>query len=85
MTIPVSLVRRWEGRQTTYEASTVNLSIGGAAIQTQLRLIPGEWVGIIPKGEFPFAIPSRVVWVRQKGADDYSYLAGVQFLDTPPV
>jgi len=81
--IPVSLVLRSESRHTTYEASTVDLSLSGASIQTYLELTPGDWVGIVPKGEFPFAIPSRVVWVRPK--DSLFYVAGVQFLDAPVV
>jgi hypothetical protein len=79
---PIGLVLRSEHRQATYEASTVNLSLGGAAIETRLKLAPGDWVGIVPKGGFPYAIPSRVVWVRAKDADGLSYLAGLQFLDT---
>ena len=83
--IPISLVKRSETRQISYEASTVDLSLGGASILTSLELVPGEWVGIVPKGEFPFAIPSRVVWVRPKDGDGFFYLAGLQFIDTPPV
>jgi Tfp pilus assembly protein PilZ len=83
-TLPISLVLR-EGRQAKYEATTVDLSLGGASVQTSLELVPGEWVGIVPKGEFPFAIPSRVVWVRPKDAAGLFYLAGLQFLDTLPV
>ena len=81
--IPISLVLRSETRHTTYEASTLDLSLGGASVQTYLDLAPGDWVGIVPKGEFPFAIPSRVVWVRPK--DSLFNIAGLQFLDTPPV
>ena len=81
--IPVSLVLRSESRHTTYEASTIDLSLGGASVQTYLDLAPGDWVGLMPKGEFPFAIPSRVVWVRAK--DALFNIAGLQFLDTPTV
>jgi hypothetical protein len=83
--LPVSLVLRSEGRQASYEASTINLSLGGACIQTHLKLEPGEWVGIVPKGEFPHAIPSRVVWVRQKDDSALFFLTGLQFSDTLPV
>jgi hypothetical protein len=85
VTLPVSLVLRSEGRQASYEASTINLSLGGACVQTHLKLVPGEWVGIVPKGEFPHAIPSRVVWVRPQDETGLFYLTGVQFLDTQPV
>jgi hypothetical protein len=80
--IPISLVLRPQSRHTTFEASTVDLSLGGAAIETHLELVPGDWVGIVPKGGFPYAIPSRVVWVRPKDADGLCYLAGLQFLDS---
>jgi hypothetical protein len=83
-TLPISLVLRSEERRTTYEASTVDLSLGGASVQTYHKLVPGEWVGIVPKGGFPFAIPSRVVWVRPNEAVGPFFLAGLQFLDTLP-
>jgi len=78
-------VLRSEDRHGTFEASTLDLSLAGARIQTHLKLAPGEWVGIIPKGEFPHAIPTRVVWVRPKDDSELYYLAGLQFLDTLPV
>jgi hypothetical protein len=62
-------------------AITVEVSIHGVRVRTSLALVPGEWVGYIVKGKFPYAIPTRVVWVRE---DEYSHwtLAGLEFLDT---
>ena len=79
-TLPISLVLRSEDRPTRYEATTIDLSLGGASVQTYLELVPGEWVGIVPKGEFPFAIPSRVVWVRGDRSNQWTF-AGLEFLD----
>jgi hypothetical protein len=36
----------------------------------------------VPKGEFPHAIPARVVWVR--GESGLWYVAGLEFLQTLP-
>jgi len=85
VTMPVSLVLRSQDRQATYEASTIDLSLGGASIQTYLELVPGEWVGVMPKTQFPYAIPSRVVWVRPQDAAGLFYQAGLKFLDTRAV
>jgi hypothetical protein len=78
----INLVLRSAGRHTQCEATTVDLSLGGACVQTDRELVPGEWAGIVQKGEFPFAISSRVVWVRPKDSAGLFYLAGLQFLDS---
>jgi hypothetical protein len=77
---PVRLVLEPARFKTDYSASTLDISLCGARVRTSLSLVPGEWVGLIPKGEFPHVIPSRVVWVRE---DDYSYwnFAGLEFID----
>jgi hypothetical protein len=80
--ISITLVLRSEGRHSKIDATTVDLSLEGARIRTDFELVPGEWVGIMPNGEFPFAIPSRVVWVRPADAAGLFFLAGLQFLDT---
>jgi hypothetical protein len=70
---------------TTYEASTVDISLEGASIKTYHELVPGDRVEIVRKDVFPYAIPTRVVWVRPKDSLGAFYFAGLQFLDTPPV
>ncbi len=79
-TIPISLVVRSERNNTDDDASAIDFSLEGACVQTTLELVPGEWVGIMLKGEFPNAIPSRVVWVRPWDAAGLWSHAGLQFL-----
>jgi hypothetical protein len=83
-TIPVSLVLKGGRYKADHSATTVDISLRGASVRTYLALAPGEWVGVVAKGEFPHAIPSRVVWVRE---DEYSYwnFAGLEFLQTSEV
>jgi hypothetical protein len=78
--IPIRLVLKADHFKADDSAITVDISLRGASVQTKLALVPGEWVGVVPSGEFPHAIPTRVVWVRE---DEYSHwtLAGLEFLD----
>jgi hypothetical protein len=90
-----SITRRWERQEaktpirlvldparfkTDDSAVTLDVSICGARVRTTLTLAPGDWVGVVPKGDFPHAIPARVVWVRE---DDYSHwtFAGLEFIE----
>ena len=84
-TIPISLLVRSEGRNTDPDASTLDLSLRGACVQTTLELVPGDWVGLMLKGEFPNAIPSRVVWVQPSDAAGLWSRAGLQFLNNLPI
>jgi hypothetical protein len=78
--IPISLVLKTDPFKADDSAIAVEISLHGARVRTKLALVPGEWLGVVPSGEFPHAIPTRVVWVRE---DEYSHwtLAGVEFLD----
>ena len=82
VTIPVSLVVRSEARKVDNEACMLDISLRGVCVRTALELVPGEQVGVVPKGEFPHAIPTRVVWVR--GESDFWSVAGLEFLQTLP-
>jgi hypothetical protein len=82
-TIPISLVVRSEGGKVDREASTMDISLRGVGVRTALELSPGEWVGVVPKGEFPHAIPARVVWAR-RAESGFGSLAGLEFLHTLP-
>ena len=62
-------------------AITVDVSLRGMKVQTNLTLIPGEWVGVVPKGGFPQAIPARVVWAREDEVSRWIF-AGIEFLQT---
>ena len=79
--IPIKLVLKAESFKADNSATTIDLSLRGMRVQTSLTLVPGEWVGIVAKGEFPHAIPARVVWARE---DDFSHwtIAGLEFLQT---
>ena len=79
--IPIRLVLKADHFEADDSAIAVDISIHGAKVRTKLALVPGEWVGVVPGGEFPHAIPTRVVWARE---DEYSHwtFAGVEFLDT---
>ena len=80
-TIPVILVVPSEGSKD-HEACMIDVSHLGVRVRTALKLVPGEQVGVVPKGEFPHAIPARVVWVR--GEADFWSVAGLEFLQTLP-
>jgi hypothetical protein len=82
VTIPVTLVVRSEGSKVDHEAYTIDISLRGVCVRTALELVPGEQVGVVPKGEFPHAIPARVVWVR--GEFGLWSVAGLEFLQTLP-
>jgi hypothetical protein len=77
---PIRLVLDSAHFRTDNSAITLDLSLCGARVRTNLTLAPGDWVGVIPKGNFPQAIPARVVWARE---DDYSHwtFAGLEFID----
>jgi PilZ domain len=66
--------------KTDNSALALDISLYGARIRTTLTLSPGEWVGVVPKGDFPHAIPAPVVWAQE---DSYSHwtFAGVEFID----
>ena len=79
--IPVRLVLRSEKFKVDDAATTIDISLRGMAVRTALVLVPGEWVGVVAKGEFPHAIPTRVVWVREEEPSHW-ILAGLEFLHT---
>ncbi len=78
-TIPVSLVLKADRFKSDDSATTVDISLRGARVRTKLALAPGEWVGLIPKGEFPHAIPTRVIWVQEYESGEWTF-AGLEFL-----
>ncbi len=79
--IPVSLVLRAEKFKSDPDATTIDISLSGIGVRTKLFLVPGEWVGIVPKGQFPQAIPARVAWVREDESQNLT-IAGLTFLHT---
>ena len=79
--IPIKLVLQAERFKADNSAITVDVSLRGMRVQTNLALIPGEWVGVVAKREFPHAIPTRAVWVRKNESSGWSF-AGLEFLNT---
>src|SRR5689334_6402474 len=64
-TMPVSLVLKGGPNMSDGSAFTLDISLRGASVRTKLPLFPGEWVGVVPQGDIPHAIPARAVWVRE--------------------
>jgi microcompartment protein CcmK/EutM len=61
------------------DAVTVDVSVRGARIQSDLTLTPGQMVEVVPvNGSDPVA--ARVVWVG-KPASELQGQAGLEFLD----
>jgi len=79
-TVPIRLVVVSDDFSTEREASTVDLSLRGVRVRTPLALLPGDTVGIIPRGVPRHAIPARVVWTQRARTDQWS-LAGLEFLE----
>ena len=79
--ISIKLVLKAEHFKADNSATTLDLSLRGMKVQTSLDLVPGEWVGIVPKGEFPHAIPARVVWAREDESSHWT-IAGLEFIQT---
>jgi len=78
-TMPVSLVLKGGPNMSDGSAFTLDISLRGASVRTKLPLFPGEWVGVVPQGDIPHAIPARAVWVRE---DKFMWTyAGLEFLD----
>ena len=78
-TIPIRLVLKAENFKADDSALAVDVSLCGMKVRTNLALVPGEWVGVVPKGEFPHAIPARVVWMREDESNHWTF-AGLEFL-----
>ena len=78
-TIPISLMLTAEDLKEDKSASIVDFTLRGVGVLTSLSLFPGERVRIVAKGEFPDAIPTRVVWAREIGTNQWTY-AGLEFL-----
>jgi hypothetical protein len=78
-TIPINLVLKSEDLKEDNSATIIDFSLRGVGVLTTLALVPGERVRIVAKGEFPDAIPTRVVWTRQDGSNHWTF-AGLEFL-----
>jgi hypothetical protein len=82
VSMPVRLVLSSERFRSDNSAITVDVSLRGMKVRTTLAdLIPGEWIGIVPKAGFPQAIPARVIWSKEDEVTRWIY-AGLEFLQT---
>jgi hypothetical protein len=77
---PIRLVLDPSRFKEDNSALALDVSLSGAQVRTTLNLAPGDWVGFVVKGDFPHAVPARVVWARE---DDYSHwtFAGLEFIE----
>lgn len=81
-TVPINLVMNG-ARKTDSNAFTLDISPRGASVRTKLALVPGELLGVVPKGERWLSIPARTIWVRE---DECKWtFAGLEFLDSMEV
>jgi hypothetical protein len=77
-TVPISLVLEADPTHADDSAITVDISVRGACVRTNLALVRGEWVKVFGRGQYPRPIPALVAWVRR---DESSHLtlAGLDF------
>jgi hypothetical protein len=75
--IPITLLVDADGKKTSHDAFTVDLSQLGVRIRSKIVLAPGQAVDVIPNEGPRYAVPSRVIWVGQAGVDSQ---AGLEFL-----
>ncbi len=80
-TIPVKLVIKADYSKVDDSAIAVDISPRGACVRTKLQLDPGDWVGVIPKDGFTYAIPTRAVWVREDEFTHWTFV-GLEFFKT---
>ena len=77
--IPLRLVLKGDRFKADDSAVTLDISLCGAKVRTNLVLSAGDLVGVVPQGGFPQAIPSRVAWAREDESTLFTF-AGLEFL-----
>jgi hypothetical protein len=76
---PIRLAIASEDYGVGHAAITMNESLCGVRIRTDVPLSPGEKILIFPQGGSQQRIPARVVWVRRP-MSSAGYVAGLEFL-----
>jgi hypothetical protein len=76
---PIRLAIASEDYGVGHAAITMNQSLQGVRIRTDVSLSPGEKILIFPQGGSQQRIPARVVWVREP-EPGVGYVAGLEFL-----
>jgi hypothetical protein len=61
---PVALVVEYDLTKVSFDAHLVEVSSGGATLQTRVKLVPGENVQIIPN-DGGRTVATQVVWVNE--------------------
>jgi hypothetical protein len=75
--IPISLELEYDHLKADNSALAVDISPCGASVQTNLALVPGEWLKVAACGEISRAVAAHVVWVREDESG-HSTLAGLE-------
>ncbi len=75
---PIRLVLDPAHFKTDNSAMMIDISLYGAFVRTNLDLAPGQWVGVVSKGDFPHSIPAHVVWAREDAYSHWTF-AGIEF------
>jgi|SRR6516225_932874 hypothetical protein len=76
---PVTIVVDTDGSRIANNAFAVDFSDLGAGVRTGIDLQAGQLVIVIPNEGRGEAVPSRVVWIGQKGSERTSDV-GLAFL-----
>ena len=77
-TVPISLMLEADPSKADDSAITIDISVRGASVRTNLTLVRGEWVKVVGKGQYPRPIPALVAWMR-KDESSLLTLAGLDF------
>ncbi|MGO8818074.1 MAG: PilZ domain-containing protein [Terriglobia bacterium] len=77
--ISASLALRGEKLGSDTFAATIDISLSGVSVHTELALAPKQEVEVVIKGEFSRTIVARVIWVRRDQSGDGT-VAGLKFL-----
>jgi hypothetical protein len=75
---PIRLAIPFEYPTKQHKALTVDASLHGIKIRTDVPLSPGERVVILPEAGSGVRIPARVVWTRAVKISA-GYVAGLEF------
>jgi hypothetical protein len=79
--VPVRLVLKAESFKTDNSAITIDLSCMVCEFEPISPWFQASGWASFPRGEFPHAIPARVVWARGNRTSHWTF-AGLEFLQT---
>ena len=78
--IPMRFILASDDGRVQHEAFTTNLSLHGMGIRTAMQLFLGERILVLPRTDFRYRAPARVVWVQgmESGKE---CVGGLEFLN----